>query len=170
MFGKNGIIIVLGSPNSPDGVLFSVAKARCEQAYKLWKDNPTWKILLTGGFGEHFNTTPYPHAKYLSDYLVKLGVAPDRFLEFASSRNTIEDASLSRAIVEGQNSKCIVVITSDYHLARARYLFEKEYKTLSLSMLFIGVRTDESLCEFDLPSQIQHEKRSLERLMAQDND
>lgn len=166
MLNPNGVIIVLGSPNSPEGDLFSVAKARCEKSYSLWKDNPQWKILLTGGYGEHFNTTQYPHAKYLHDYLLERGVSTESFLDFAESLNTIEDASLSKPIVESQRAKNIVVVTSDYHLLRARYLFEREFSDLDLSICFTGVQTEESLCEFDLQSQIEHEKKSLRRLKA----
>jgi hypothetical protein len=55
-----GIIIVLGSPNDDKGNLFSVAVERCEAALRLLADRPGWKVLLTGGFGAHFNTTGTP--------------------------------------------------------------------------------------------------------------
>ena len=46
-----GLILVLGSPNSDKGELFSIAKERCNLALTELAKRPGWKLLLTGGFG-----------------------------------------------------------------------------------------------------------------------
>lgn len=79
------LIVVLGSPNTDDGRLFGVAKERCARAAVLWQEEPECGLLLTGGFGDHFNRTDVPHAEYLRRHLVELGVPKGRFLEFALS-------------------------------------------------------------------------------------
>lgn len=60
----NTVIIVLGAPNSSDGRLSVIAKSRYDQAYQTYLHNPKAKILCTGGFGAHFNTTDCAHERY----------------------------------------------------------------------------------------------------------
>lgn len=64
------IIIVLGSPNSNEGVLSEMVKSRVEVCLSLFEKNNTG-IVLTGGYGAHFNTTGKPHAFYLKEALLK---------------------------------------------------------------------------------------------------
>ncbi len=159
-----GIIIILGSPNSKEGELFSVAKQRCEMGIQEYLNHPTWKIVLTGGFGEHFNESEKPHAYYLKKYLIERGVAPEVILDSVLSTNTLEDASLTKPIVVKYNVGDILVVTSDFHYDRARYIFEGEYSDANIRIRFSLSNTDESSCGFDLKSQIAHENNSLREL------
>ena len=162
-----GIIIILGSPNSKEGVLFSVAKERCEMGLQEYMNHPTWKIVLTGGFGEHFNESEKAHAYYLRRYLIGRGLAPEVIVDSVLSSNTLEDASLTKAIVVKFNVSDILVVTSDFHYDRARYIFEREYSDANIRIRFSLSNTDESSCGFDLKSQIAHEKHSLNKLKRQ---
>ncbi|MFI4910770.1 MAG: YdcF family protein [Sedimentisphaeraceae bacterium JB056] len=162
------IIVVLGSPNSDNGELYEIAKDRCKAALEEYKKDPSYKLLLTGGYGEHFNTTDKPHAAYLKEYLIKEGVPESDIVEFAQSKNTIEDASLSKPIIEKYAPEEILVITSDYHLGRAQYVFEKEFKDSGINIEFKTVKTDAEKCGIDLQSQINHEKSSLAKWIEKD--
>lgn len=159
-----GVLIVLGSPNDDQGRLHSVGVERCEAALRLHRDNPDWKLLLTGGFGAHFNTTARPHAHYLHQWLLARGADPAVFLPFAESRNTLEDASLSRPIVLAAGAALAVVVTSDYHLDRARFIFEREFAASGVRLVFLDTKTDESRCALDLPALKRHEATALVRL------
>ncbi len=159
-----GIIIILGSPNSKEGELFSVAKERCEKGLQEYLNHPTWEIVLTGGFGEHFNVSEKPHAYYLNRYLIEQGVAPGVIVDSVLSTNTLEDASLTKPIIVKYNVGDILVVTSDFHYDRARYIFEREYSDTNIRICFSLSKTDESSCGFDLKSQIAHEKNSLREL------
>ena len=160
----SGLIVVLGSPNAEDGELYSVAKERCQLALDEYAGCPGWKILLTGGYGAHFNTTHQPHAAYLKRYLMARGIPQNDIVEFAESSNTIEDASLSKPIVHRYAVRHILVITSDYHQDRARYVFEKEFANTDVRIEFSIAQTDEAACELDLTALKQHERAALERL------
>ena len=159
-----GIIIILGSPNSKEGELYHMARQRCEKGIQEHLNHPGWKIVLTGGFGEHFNTTKQAHNVYLKKYLLERGIAHDVILDSVLSSNTLEDASLSKPIIVKHKVKDILVVTSDFHYDRARYIFETEYSDTDINIRFSLADTDESTCEFDLKSQKAHEKRSLKRL------
>jgi vancomycin permeability regulator SanA len=163
-----GIIAVLGSPNSEDGELYSVARNRCARALALYRDNPGYRLLLTGGYGSHFNTSEKPHAFYLKEYLMSLGVREQDILEFAESSNTLEDASLSKPIVAKYNPPHVIVVTSDYHYERAKYVFEKEFSGLGMNLAFSICETDSRNCELDLKDLKRHEKEALAKLGASD--
>lgn len=164
-----GLIIVLGSPNSDTGELYSIAKERCELALQEYAQRPGWKLLLTGGYGAHFNTTDHPHAAYLKRYLLKRGLPEHAIVEFAKSTNTLEDASLSKPIVLKYGVPEILVITSDYHIDRARYIFERDFADTAIRLEFSVSQTNPENCEMDLESQKRHERESLAQLKAQDS-
>jgi uncharacterized SAM-binding protein YcdF (DUF218 family) len=161
-----GLLIVLGSPNDEHGALHSVALERCQAALRLHRDNAESELLLTGGFGAHFNTTDKPHAHYLKEWLLAHGVEPQSILPLAESRNTLEDASLSKPIALAAGARLAVVITSDYHLERARFIFQREYAGSGIRLIFLGTRTDESACHLDLAALRKHEGEALARLRA----
>lgn len=163
-----GMIVVLGSPNSEDGELTSVGKERCELALKEYERRSDWKLLLTGGYGAHFNTTDQAHAAYAKEYLVKRDVPSQAIVEFAESSNTRQDASLSKPIVLKFGAPEIVVVTSDYHVDRARFIFEREFANTGVRIQFSASQTDEEACEFDLQTQKKHEQKALVKLRERD--
>ncbi|MFT3829926.1 MAG: YdcF family protein [Opitutaceae bacterium] len=161
-----GVLIVLGSPNDEHGNLHSLAVERCRRALRLHRDNPGWPLLLTGGFGEHFNTTAQPHAAYLRRWLEEHGVPAAAFLPFAESRNTLEDASLARPILLATGARVALVVTSDYHADRARFVFEREFAGTGVTLCFVATETDESACRLDLAALKRHEVAALARLRS----
>ena len=58
----------------------------------------------------------------------------------------------------------ILVVTSDYHQARAQYVFEREYADTNVEIAFSIAQTDEAACELDLEALKEHEREALERL------
>ncbi len=125
------VIVVLGSPNDDDGTLSSIAKSRCEQAAQLFKTLETTKescaVLPTGGVGEHFNRTDTAHAIYTKQYMIQLGIPTDVFLEAALSQHTVEDAIFSHDILKNFEVATLHVVTSDFHIERAEFIFQEIY-------------------------------------------
>ena len=160
----NGIVIVLGNGNDTRGNLLSTAVERCEQAILVYRRNPG-KILPTGGYGAHFNVTDKPHAAYLRQYLVARGVPEEDVIEPALSSTTIEDARLTRPIVDKYGVKRVILVTSDFHMRRAKYLFERTFQGIELTF---------SACVTHLPqdellARQRHEEQALARLIAEDS-
>ncbi len=162
-----GVILLLGSPNDDQGNLHSLAVERCHRALRLHRDNPAWPLLLTGGFGAHFNTTDRPHAFYLRRWLEEHSVPTAAFLPFAESRNTLEDASLAKPIVLATGARFAVVVTSDFHADRARFVFDREFAGSGMTLCIIATETDESACRLDLAALRRHEVAALARLRAE---
>jgi uncharacterized SAM-binding protein YcdF (DUF218 family) len=156
-----GIILVLGAPNDETGELSTIARERCECAIKEYRCHSGYKFLLTGGYGDHFNTTESPHAYYTKRYLLSRQILEQDILpEFVESSNTLEDARLSQPIVDRYGVKHVLVVTSDFHLDRAKYIFQQTFKNIHL--FFSGSHTD--LPQRELAALRQHEQKALRRL------
>ena len=154
------IIVVLGAPNHDDGRLGPAAEGRAQAALRAYADRPGARLLLTGGFGAHFNRTSRAHAAYLADHLVAAGVPSAAILGEVHSGNTVEDAAMCAARLSGSGLQ-LVVVTSDFHAARARLLFEREFgarATIEIVVAPAGLPPRE-LCE-----AITHEARAIARL------
>ena len=132
------VLVVLGSPNSPEGQLSEIAKSRLDCVADLYDENK--RILCTGGWGAHFNIAPQAHAIYAKEYLLKKGIPEHGFLEVALSSNTVEDAVKSKEILSRLEHPRISVITSDFHLERVRLIFSEILKGFETQ--FIGVKSD----------------------------
>lgn len=158
-----GVIVVLGSPNDAQGRLSSIALERCSQALAEFKRNPEYAVLPTGGWGAHFNTTDKPHGFYVRQELLARGIPESAFLPCVESSNTIEDVTVSRPILDSYPEVELVVVTSDFHAARAQYLFEREFpeRRISISASATDLPPDE------LARRQEHEHKALERLKNQ---
>ncbi|MDD4872744.1 MAG: YdcF family protein [Kiritimatiellae bacterium] len=155
-------IVVLGSPNDSGGNLSTIAIERCQQALTEYSRHPDACIIPTGGWGDHFNTTDKPHGHYIRQYLIAHGVPERQILECAESTNTIQDAALVKPIVERHGITSLIVVTSDFHVPRAQFLFQREFPDIRLS--FSAAKTN--LPEADLMRRRQHEETALTRLKA----
>ena len=158
-------IVLLGAPNDEHGNLSTMAKERCDQAYAESLRHPDALILPTGGFGAHFNVTDKPHAYYTRNYLVGKGVDPSRFLSGAESGNTIQDAALAVPILQKAGVTDILLVTSEFHVARASFLFGRALEGTGISMSVSPSTTHVSPEEMDRLRA--HETSSLARLRAE---
>jgi len=159
-----GVIVVLGSPNDAQGQLSSIALERCSQALEEFKENPKYAVLPTGGWGQHFNTTDKAHGSYVRQELLDRGIPESAFLPCAESSSTIEDATVSRLILDSYSELELIVVTSDFHAARARFLFAHEFpdRRITISESVTNLPPDE------LARLQAHEQKALERLKNQD--
>ncbi|MCP3964817.1 MAG: YdcF family protein [Lentisphaerae bacterium] len=157
----NTIVIVLGSPNDANGKLSTIALERCNQAIEQFKRYRTCKILVTGGFGEHFNTSDRPHAYYASQYLISHSIPKEDILEFVESSNTFEDALLAKPVIDKYQPEKMIIVTSDFHHDRVKYIFGKTFPdsdfTISCSKTLLP---DEKLKRLKT-----HEQNALNRML-----
>ncbi len=161
------VIIVLGSQNDDDGNLSEIALSRCNQALTEFEKNPSCGILCTGGIGQTFNNTHRAHADYLQDYLIKQALPLSAFLEVAASKFTLEDAILSKPILEKHGIKNAVLVTSDFHMKRVKLIFSRVCP--GINFYYSEARSNCLKCE--ITKLIEHEKVALKRdRLVFDND
>jgi len=155
-----GVIILLGAPNDDSGQISSLAIERCEQAVLEYRTTPGHVILPTGGFGKHFNRTDRPHVFYTRRWLLGRGVPERNILAPVLSAYTREDARLSKPVVFSCGVHNVVVVTSDFHMARARLIFKAEFAGFQLS--FSASKT--VLPQEELVGLLEDERNALARI------
>lgn len=125
---KADYYIVLGALVNPDGQPSAALAARCDTAADLLAANPNSKAVLCGGQGSN---EPCTEADAMFAYLTEQkGIDPARLLREDASTNTIENLENARALIESaeerdHESYTAAVVTSDYHLARAKMLMRR---------------------------------------------
>lgn len=153
------VIIILGSPNKPDGKLSSMATERLDKGLSLFREYSRSRILLTGGWGPHFNISTEAHALHAQRYLEKEGLNREDFLPHALSSSTIEDARLSEPILRRVNPREVLIVTSDFHLERTRAIFGKFLDRFNLFFHEAPHRAEQG----ELARLREHERQALER-------
>lgn len=118
------VLVVLGSPNFADGQLGPIAMDRVNYCWEQYQ-NQVRPILCTGGFGVHFNTSPWSHASLLKKELMAKGVPEQAFLPLAISGNTVDDAVKCKLVLHEYSVETVTIITSAYHMARVELVFNE---------------------------------------------
>ncbi|MEA5256757.1 YdcF family protein [Arcicella aquatica] len=156
----NGLLIIMADANTYDGNLSPIAIDRVLGASKFLKNNPEFYVLCTGGFGSHFNTSEYPHAQHLQNFLLEEGIAHDRFIEFSLGETAIEDIQLCHRIINRYEPDMVAVITSDYQVERIRFTFQK----YSDYQFFFFLEVKSNLYEEEMERLVRLEQQALNRL------
>ncbi|RIW35328.1 YdcF family protein [Bacillus salacetis] len=87
-------------------------------------DHPGVPVIVSGGQGKGEDI---PESKAMAGYLISHGINPDRITEENQSTTTFENLENSKRILErnGSADGHILIITSDYHVYRAKLTGEK---------------------------------------------
>jgi len=121
----NCLLFTLGSPNDEHGNLSNIALDRLNCTLNIYKYNAHINIICTGGRGEHFNKTSFPHALYAQRYLLSKGVQKKHLPAIIESSNTIEDITLAKPVIETYKPDLVMIITSDFHMERVKFICDK---------------------------------------------
>lgn len=109
-------IIVLGHCNDDKGNLSSSTINRLNHAIKV--HNLAKYIVLSAGFGQHFNTSSKPHSFWMEKYLLKKGILKKQIMQEKHARWTIENASLCLDLALKNRWKSVLIVTSSWHVPR----------------------------------------------------
>jgi uncharacterized SAM-binding protein YcdF (DUF218 family) len=113
-------IVVLGATLGPGGRLSPVLAERIAAAAALWRAGGGRLVVATGGITAG---APRAEADAMADGLRALGV-PDVITERAS-RNTFENARLTRPILEAHGVRSLWLVTQPFHGRRSARLFRR---------------------------------------------
>lgn len=92
-------------------------RERLEYAYRLYEDGKVDKLILSGGHDA--NGATKSEAEGMRDYLLAKGITGDKLLLEDKSHSTYENLRNSQAIANDNNYSSVIIITHDYHAARA---------------------------------------------------
>lgn len=114
-------IVVLGADSwEPCGPNVS-SLARIFKGVELWTAGRAPILVFTGGSTEGSRGAPVSVA--MGDLARRLGVPADAVLEETSSRNTWENAILTRRLLDPQRVRRVLVVTDSIHMRRAEGSF-----------------------------------------------
>ncbi|WP_183558031.1 YdcF family protein [Mucilaginibacter sp. SP1R1] len=121
-------VIVLGGFSSDDNKgkgMFSPAADRFIQGVLLQKTGRVKKILITGGNG-NLNPSSYREGAWTKDQLKDMQVPDSCILIEDQSRNTLENASLTKIVLQQHNQRPpYLLVTSAFHMRRSLRIFKK---------------------------------------------
>jgi uncharacterized SAM-binding protein YcdF (DUF218 family) len=121
------VIIILGGGVNHSGSLPKTAEQRIEKGFELFKQGVAEFIITSGLWGiEEISTHLEAESESMREKLIRFGVPAEKVFSEEKSRDTIENAFFTKRLyLEPNNWNNIVVVTSDFHVCRAEYVFKK---------------------------------------------
>ena len=113
--GDSDVIIVLGAQVKEDGTPSVALTRRLTAALESYLEKPQL-IIVCGAQGIN---EPRAEGDVMRDWLIEKGVRPEDVVAETASFNTRENLVYARAIMEHRGLEQALVVTSDYHVARA---------------------------------------------------
>ena len=113
--GDSDVIIVLGAQVKEDGTPSVALTRRLTAALESYLEKPQL-IIVCGAQGIN---EPRAEGDVMRDWLIEKGVRPEDVVAETASFNTRENLVYARAIMEHRGLSQALVVTSDYHVARA---------------------------------------------------
>ncbi len=108
---------------------------RLEKAAEYMEKYPDCIAIVSGGQGDDEDIT---EALAMERCLVSYGITKDRIIKEERARNTHENILFSSAIIEELGGGSVAVISSDYHIYRARRLCENA----NLTPVMLSAKTE----------------------------
>lgn len=108
-------IVVLGAQIKKDGTPDVQLQWRLDKAYEMYSASPCG-IVVCGGQGKD---EPRPEGTAMREYLLEKGIPDQQILVDSTSTSTRSNIRNAIALLEGHNVKKILIVTSDYHVARS---------------------------------------------------
>ena len=137
------VIVVLGGGINLQGNIPPYVYSRLDEAIKISK-NLNCKILVSGEYSFLYDKVkpPFTEAFKMQEYLLEKGIPGDQILREERSKDTVGNAYYSKKYVfVPKKEKEAVIITSDFQIERAKYIFHKifgpEYK-----FKIIGIKSE----------------------------
>ena len=114
-------LIVLGAQWKASGPS-EVLRRRLDQAADYLAGNPDTQVIVSGGQGSNESI---PEAEGMRDYLVAVGIAPERIIVENQSSNTYENLVFSAHYLNQQQDS-VVIVTNNFHMFRALGIAKKQ--------------------------------------------
>ena len=129
--GAAGIIVLGGATAGVQNfgdrrAILNDAADRMIEAVRLAQQHPDLPIIFSGGSGELFPGREEPEAELARRFFEDFKITPPRLRLEDRSRNTLENAAFTARLVQPRRDQRWVLVTSAFHMPRARALFEAQ--------------------------------------------
>ena len=118
--GAPEFVVVLGAQTHGDRPSRTL-RERLDLAYDYLMEHPDAVCFVTGGQGRD---ETYTEAYVMHKYLLEKGVDESRVVMEDAAHNTRENLIFSRELAQnmGVDTESVLIITSEFHLCRAKYI------------------------------------------------
>ncbi|MHA3913606.1 YdcF family protein [Halovulum sp. GXIMD14793] len=113
---KADAIMVLGAGMDADGRLHASTLARVETAVKLYHQGAAPKIVMTGG---RLRPEGPSAGGRMAKRAIALGVPPQALISETYSLSTLQNALMSKPLIEDAGITSVVLVTDGFHMLRA---------------------------------------------------
>jgi uncharacterized SAM-binding protein YcdF (DUF218 family) len=117
-----GVIVALGGGITADGEPRSATVARALRAAALYRSGRAQRIVMSGAYGMYDPPPPLAEATAMAQIAAAVGVPAASIAAEARSRDTIGNIWFTKPLLGGPGGQRVIVVTSDWHAARVRYL------------------------------------------------
>ena len=113
------VIIVLGAAQLAGDTPSPAIERRVATAAKLWHEKRAPYMLLSGGQ----TVSETPEARVMAKVAKETGIQADSVVMETRSTRTLENAAFSIKIMRNRGWEKALLVTDDFHMARALYCF-----------------------------------------------
>lgn len=102
-------------------------KRRLDSGIKFLEEHPSAKLVVSGGFGSGLRIS---EAEVMKRYLIERGINEGRILKEEKSATSDENLNYTQVLLrdrDGDQLQDIVIITSDYHMFRAKVIASRYF-------------------------------------------
>ncbi|NSL50665.1 YdcF family protein [Bacillus sp. P2(2020)] len=93
---------------------------RVSKALEYLKENPTSKVVVSGGQGKGEAIT---EAEAMAQFFYENGIERDRIIKEEKSTTTFENIKFSKEFLNGE--KEVIIVSNDFHLYRASMIAKR---------------------------------------------
>lgn len=113
-------VVVLGAQVQGDEPSLTLKK-RLDKTLEFMQEHPDRTVIVSGGQGPDEADT---EASVMARYLIEHGADASRIIEEDKASNTRENLLFSAKLAEaaGLDTSRVLIVTSDFHMCRARYI------------------------------------------------
>jgi len=145
-------IVILGGDNDISGNLSNSTLMRLKKFDEIYnnykKNNP--KIIISGGF----RFSQISHCSIIKKKLQNKYPNIEINKEFEENNDTIDEAiNIGKYLVDN-NSNNVIIITSNWHMNRVKYLFEKVFELID-NIKIEYIETDENEIKLEKEEELK---------------
>ncbi|CAD6514200.1 YdcF family protein [Paraburkholderia sabiae] len=119
--GQADLAVVFGNALAENGTPKPILRARLDVASQCYRSGGCPTVLVSGSI----DGPGLDEAAAMREYLLTQGVPDDRIVVDRAGDNTLATARNAVAYMRANDLSRVLLVTQYYHLARARYAFER---------------------------------------------